>query len=419
MMLSIKNIFCFDFKNIFLLILYYFLLLNTYQYLYDNYEHIGFNLKIDRVNTIIAHISISLIIIFRFYLNKIKKSDYTTLDFILVLFTIPAIVFYYFNSDTPLFLLLSYLLLPLIFGITNYYLSQPKRTIIDIRFPKRFLIVITIICIIPIIFTYGVDVDYNIFSLGGNIYDVRLKSFSKSSRFLGYISSWLSNVILPISLVYYLNNKKYLYASTIFIILLYLFLIFAQKSNLLAIFLVLFFYIVNNKRTGYNYVFLSLILIICTTLITSDTLLSSLGLFLLYRILFVPIEITSFYFEFFQNNHTFLSHSIFNPFIDYGYTKYPSNIIGELYFNSNQVSANTGLIGDAFMNFGYVGIFLYATIFSFFILKLLDKIPNIYYGVLLIQIFSFQNSPLTTVLITHGFLFFLITLKFSKKLIKI
>ena len=125
-----------------------------------------------------------------------------------------------------------------------------------------------------------------------------------------------------------------------------------------------------------------------------------------------------FYFDFYENNHTYLSQSFFNPFIEYNYSVNPSNLIGELYFNNSLVSANTGLIGDAFMNFGYIGILIYILIFSFLIIKLSSKIPNIYYGLLLIQLFSFQNSPMTTVLITHGFLFFWILLNFSTKVVK-
>ncbi len=420
MVLNIKKIFNSDFKNVLLLIIYFFLLLDSYYFVYDTYAHIGFDFDFDfsSNNSLISYISFFLIILFRLLIYFLKKSDYTTLDFILVLFTIPALVFFYHNAEVPFNFIISYILLPIIFGLISLGFSKPKFPIIDINFSKGFLLSITLIFIIPVLLIYGVNLDFSLFSLGGNIYDVRLESFEKSGRFIGYSISWLSNVILPISLIYFLRKKKYLLVFISLIILIYLFLTFAQKSNFFAIFLVLFFYFVKNKRKGFNYVILFMIVLISLLLISTELWIFPIALYLLYRILFIQIEITSFYFDFFENNHTYLSQSIFNPFLEYNYSVTPSNLIGELYFGNSLVSANTGIIGDAFMNFGYVGIIIYLVIFSFLILKLASKIPNIYYGLLLIQLFSFQNSPLTTVLVTHGFLFFWILLNISNKVVK-
>jgi len=68
-----------------------------------------------------------------------------------------------------------------------------------------------------------------------------------------------------------------------------------------------------------------------------------------------------FYFDFFSNNDfTFLSqHHLFNLFFDYKYPLDPPNLIGKVYYGSPDNNANTGLVGDAYMNFGFAGITLW------------------------------------------------------------
>jgi hypothetical protein len=71
-----------------------------------------------------------------------------------------------------------------------------------------------------------------------------------------------------------------------------------------------------------------------------------------------------------------------------------------------QSSANVGLFGDAFANFGFAGCFIFAMLFAL-LLKVVDAAarttdPRI--AVALVGMASFQlvNSGLLTTLLTHG-----------------
>ena len=86
----------------------------------------------------------------------------------------------------------------------------------------------------------------------------------------------------------------------------------------------------------------------------------------------------------------------------------------KIYYGSPQNNANTGIVGDAYMNFGFAGLALWGIILII-ILKLVDSCSNrvdIRVGVAAIAMptITLMNSALLTNLLTHGLLLSLLLL---------
>jgi len=140
---------------------------------------------------------------------------------------------------------------------------------------------------------------------------------------------------------------------------------------------------------------------------------------LVKRTLFIPAQITFYYFDFFQNNpFVYLSDSIFKSVIKYPYLLPAPLIIGIRYYNGQ--SCNTGIFGNAYMNFGIYGVFIFITTFTL-ILSLFDRIieskgrnETLILASVAMTLISIINSGFLTVLLTHGMILSLI-LAFSLK----
>ena len=135
------------------------------------------------------------------------------------------------------------------------------------------------------------------------------------------------------------------------------------------------------------------------------------------RTFFVPAQVAFYYYDFFSANpNTHLSQSSIglllgtqNPYKNENIPK----MLGNKYIGTG-VNMNTGYIGDAFMNFGFVGVILFSIILGF-ILVLLDSITNhvkwtISISIVIIPIFTLVNGALFTALGTKGLLLSIIIL---------
>ena len=134
------------------------------------------------------------------------------------------------------------------------------------------------------------------------------------------------------------------------------------------------------------------------------------------RTILLPSLIKQYYFEFFQNQKQLLSHGFLNFLGPSNLSEKPQNIIGGLYFNNFNQYANTGFIGDAYMNFGILGIIIYSFILSLIIkfLSNLNIAPQ-FSGLFLLLSLGLNNSALTTTLLTHGLLLLIVVCFFLLK----
>jgi hypothetical protein len=222
-----------------------------------------------------------------------------------------------------------------------------------------------------------------------------------------------ARVSIPIYIVYYYTEKKW----NIFVVLLFIqicnFSIDGMKGVLfITLGAVLFCIFYSNKI--YRRVPIIVFLFALLTAVLSYVGFDVLASLIFRRVMFVPNQLSYYYYEYasmhspnyFSNLLRFIGVKSNTP--DIAFT------IGYLYFNSPEMSANTGLVGDALWNLGLPGLMLFPIIISIFLhffdsaSKKLDiritLILSLQLGIALI------SSSFTTILFTHGFVIVLIVL---------
>jgi hypothetical protein len=125
------------------------------------------------------------------------------------------------------------------------------------------------------------------------------------------------------------------------------------------------------------------------------------------RLLILPAVISFQYFEFFSSNPlVLLSHGIFRGFVSYPYGLEPSRLIGDHYYGDKDIFANTGLLGDAFMNFGHAGLaaLFVSLVILFYVIDITvhQKSLRIALGALAMPLFFLINGAFLTALLTGG-----------------
>lgn len=132
-----------------------------------------------------------------------------------------------------------------------------------------------------------------------------------------------------------------------------------------------------------------------------------MGSLLIRRTFFVPAQLSFYYYDFFSNHqHLSLSHSILKTYFDYPYDLPPSHLIGKVYFDKPEMSANNGIVADAFMNFGIWGIIIWFFLLTV-LLKLTDKVTymknkKVLWPIIIVSFYTMVNGAFFTTLLTHG-----------------
>jgi hypothetical protein len=272
------------------------------------------------------------------------------------------------------------------------------------------------IFILYIIFLYGINLNLDVLFFQ-NIYLVRHINSAKGDFLSNYFYNWLDGVILPVILIYGLIKKNKLLIIISILTFLYLFITFAHKSTFFSIFiiLILFFFKDFYKKILLLLSFFLLLFIICRIItVTSNKQLPES--IVVRRTFFDPALSNIYYFDYFKNTHTYLSNSFLNNFIQYPFAKTPEQLIAINYFKSPNGSANNGLISDAYMNFGNIGIPIWILMFSIlfsFINRL--NVDSRFFGVFFISILTFIYGFFFSALLTHGFILLILLSIFCLK----
>lgn len=267
--------------------------------------------------------------------------------------------------------------------------------------------------IFALIFIYA-DLKFN-FSLL-DVYDLREENPTGVIPFSGYIINWLGKIFLPFLLIYSIvSQRRYLnwMSLGISLLILLLFSITGHKSYLMMIPAVVgTIWLINTTNFFLNLIKVFTIITAISLFVFvffDEQLLISL---FVRRTLYVPAQISFYYFDFFQNNPIYLSNSVLEPFFDYSYDHSPPHLIADHYFNKPEMSANNGIVADGYSHFGFFGLFIWALFFSL-LLKVLDwlaygKNKFIIWTLALLGLRVFIGGGLLTGLLTHGVLLILI-----------
>lgn len=261
------------------------------------------------------------------------------------------------------------------------------------------------------------------------VYEIRRNYAAANIPLSGYMIGWTAKVVLPlmvlIALFYKKGKTSYLLLFIAVAIQLFVFSSSGHKSHLFIIPAIIGLALLVNKKK-----FFARLSFIFTVLVSSGLLLYQqfndfwvVSLFT-RRTFLIPARVSFLYHEFFsENNLIYLSHSIFKSFIDYPYQMFPGHLIGKAYFRESQPGlyawANTGIVGDGYMNFGYIGVFLWAILLAI-LLKLADAVTEsrnikISWPILLMTFYVLiDGAPLTT-LLTHGLILAILLCYFIPK----
>ncbi|PLX07407.1 MAG: hypothetical protein C0596_10720 [Marinilabiliales bacterium] len=267
------------------------------------------------------------------------------------------------------------------------------------------LIIITILLVLPIVYYFQFNINTNVLMLD-DIYDVRSVLKENISFLSSYTFWWLAKVILQVLFVYSLTKKDYKTLLFAFAVLMYLFLISGHKSVYFTPILILFYYYLGNNYNQKIALTMGLLLVFFIAINIPDFYIGRpiMKSIFIRRMFFVPALLNECYFDFFKDNHMYLSSSVLSDFITYPYDLPPEYLIGREYFGKPEMSSNAGILANGFMNFGYAGVFAYSFIFSVFLMILNSiKLNKRYFGLFIFFMFIFRGSPFFTTILTHGF----------------
>lgn len=407
----------YNFKLNFGIILFYRLILDiSYIILISKvFIYEGFYLLINPLKLYESYLGLIFLVILYFFCVFKNISPSTYLLYIVFLFSyIPLGSFYGLTDNSRLFFY--YCTLFWLFTFV-FYKIIPKVKFISINSSKLFYFLVLVMNLIAFFLVYkylGISLNFDLTL----VYGLREKYIETKIPFAGYIFNWVGYVINPLLINYLTFKKNFLLLS---LVIIWQFILFSQtglKSFLFVPVLILGIlwiykkYGIRNifRLTPLGLSFLILISIL-SYFILNDIWLSSL---FVRRTLYVPARLSFYYYDFFSSHGpTFLSqHRIFEKLVDYPYHLDPPHLIGEVYFGTPKMGANNGILGDGYMNFGYLGIVIWGFIFVL-LLKIYDSFTKeenkiIMLGSLAVFVNVFVNSALLTALTTHGFLILLV-----------
>lgn len=241
------------------------------------------------------------------------------------------------------------------------------------------------------------------------VYEVREEFIEHVAPLMGYLVPWQGYVINPALMLVAFRRRSLLVGLVALALQLLLFGMTGYRAFLLLPALLAGCYVLGRRRHLVALAIGGVLALIGVALTLyawlDEPLIPSL---LVDRVLVVPAEIHFWYYDFFGVRGQAplqLSQSVFSALATPHYSVPIPEVIGWQYMGS-AASANVGLFGDAFANFGFAGCAIFALLFAL-LLKVTDAAalatdPRIAAALLGMPAFQLVNSGLLTTLLTHG-----------------
>ncbi len=351
-------------------------------------------------------ISLSIVICSCIMLTLIKIKDFSySVGVLFLIFSVfpSAILFAYVDPyDTRIFISHILLFYTVVLA-SKIKINVLRFKVIETVNSTKLLLIFSIVGITPFVIVYLPHINIkNLFLI--DIYETRaIMGEEINNIYLSYTYSWMNRLIVPSLLVFsiYYRKRKVIFFSIISII--FLFLCGANKIVFVGLVMVVLLYRFEYLRK-INFLLKFIIIISCISLLSSllfDH--HSLMELSVRRNFMLPGLLDIIYFDFFDDNHLLWSSVVNGLFIDYPYPHFYSYVLGEEYFGTIIWSANNGVISNSFANFGIIGNFINIIIIGmyFSILNQLN-ISSKFFGIIFLMTVSMYNSPLSTILLTHG-----------------
>lgn len=387
------------------------------SYIHPVYSHAGFDLLFDPFMYALSFLAV-FVLFYMIPLQPTKVSDIIVQFFFITIF-IPFTSYFSLSGESFTWFLIFCFFWFFVAAINRidfgWKALKPEKSISELDFRNR--VHKAVLIVFGLIFIFS-DLKFNFNIM--DVYELREENPTGSVPFSGYIINWTSKVLLPFLLAFaVVKNKNYLNPSSLYILclILLLFSVTGHKGYLFvapAIFGTI--WLLSTKNFFFN--LLLVFIAICGVGLLLFYLFDNKLILTLFirRTLFIPAQLSFYYYDFFQDNPIYLSNSVFRYFFDYPYELEPPYLIAQHYFNKPEMSSNNGIIADGFMHFGMVGVFIWAMLFSF-LLKVLNVITInknklILWSLILISSRVFSDGSFFTGLLTHGFLLLILIVYF-------
>lgn len=333
------------------------------------------------------------------------------LIWLLVLFSFIPMLTFFSMADGSRFYIYGAAFFWAMVSIFSRFVPTPKIAFLEKKQAKTlyslfFLFFATVTAVLIYIFgAFGINLDLN------KVYEVRTLFVGLQIPFAGYLLNWLALVFNPMFFAIFLKQRKWFFLAGITVFQIILFSITGNKVYLFALPYVLFLILILRKRNPLFFASIGMIAIIIIgafSFVAFDN--GWISALFTNRTLLAPALVSFDYYDFFSNNQLIYlsSYRLFNKFIEYPYDLDPPHLIGSTYFNNPNMNVNSGIIADAYMNFGFWGFFFVAALLIFF-LKIVDcfsknKSIDIVAATIGISVIIFTNTPFLTSFLTNGIL---------------
>lgn len=382
------------------------------------YEHMGFALEIHPIKFLVAKTGLLFLLLISYLMFERSLMLYTIFLLLTFFFYLPnATLFSLSNASWKPFL-------SNLFFVSAFYTSvfvkiKTPQIRISARVADLILIALTLICIIPIVYSYRDRIVLSTLLLK-DIYSTREVFSAKMSGGLNYLYHLSVKTILPVSLIHFLIRRKPYHVIGIFLILLYLYMISGNKIVYFNSFILILFYFfhydyVRKLKLYFQFTIVALLIFPLFDFIFLENPILS-GTFV-NRFLFIPALLTQWYFDFFNGHPFYFAEShFFNHFFHSPYDMPVGYLISNTYLHTTDTYANNGVVSDGFMNLGLIGVVLFSFIVSglFGVFHSL-KLNSGYYGLYFSYIYMLLSAPLLSCFTTGGIFVFLLMAIFLLK----
>lgn len=352
-------------------------------------------------------------IIFTLLPKSSKKLSNLMIWLLILLSYIPMLTIFAFKDESRIFMYAVTAFWIMVFLLSQHIYSIILPSLAQFKIILYFIFLsISGIVFFIIYEDLGFSFNFNLMK----VYEIRSRYAELVTILGGYLLNWLAYIINPVFFALFLRKRKWFPVALILFSQFLLFSITGNKTFLFSLPFVLVLIWIITRKNALSCMAIgisgAILLGMFSYWLIGDVWISSL---FTRRTLFIPSQLSFLYYDFFSKNESvLLSHSVFRFFTDYPYHLNPANLISAVYFNRPEGSANSGIVGDAYMNFGFGGLFLWG-ILLVIILRLIDscsKRIDFKVGIAAIAMptITLTNSGLLTNLLTHGLFLALILL---------
>lgn len=343
------------------------------------------------------------------------------------LFLSNVILFIYFMNFVPTTCIIQHIPVDIEFIISiclfwiliisfSYILKPVKLPTIDKFTSNVILNTLLLLSVFSVLYVSG---KYTGFRLNFNfdiIYELRMEAREfKLPTLISYLVP-ISNGLLPVLIVIFMVKRRWILVSCLGFVVLLNFGINGGKTiffNLILCWLG-YLYFNNRSKTFFAPAFAGLSILSFLEYVYLKS--SIIAHFIIRRVLLIPSQLNIYYhrcaneygLDYYRNSSLNLLD------IKSNYKDGVAFFIGSNYFNSPDMRANNGLYSDAFINFGWFGVFIYPLMLLLFLVIFESATYNIKNKLLCLPMIVVGNTLISTfipiALLSHGLLFILLVL---------